>query len=141
MLADRPDLVATDSYADGVRNERVGETTAHLRPGSTTSTIRLQEPEAHRGTVDRVVADVESEVIGIEIPEGKVLAEMPEKVAMQSEFADYLLDFKMEGNILKITREMRYKKDHVPLEKYNEFSKFFEDVIKSDSRQIAFKNK
>lgn len=85
--------------------------------------------------------DFENERIIMELPKDKVLAEIPEKISLHSEFGSYTLDFRMNGDFLEIERSMQYRSKFVPLEKYYEFSRFFENIIKSDSRQLAFREK
>lgn len=84
-------------------------------------------------------SDIESETIRIKIPDGKKLVEIPETIKYSCNIADYMLDFKLKDNELIVTREMKYKDDYVPVDKYKEFSDFYENVISADTKQIGFK--
>jgi tetratricopeptide (TPR) repeat protein len=86
-----------------------------------------------------VSSDIERETININIPEGKKLVEIPETIRYSCNVADYMLDFKLEDHELIVTREMKYKDDYVPIDKYKEFSNFYENVISADTKQIGFK--
>ncbi len=85
--------------------------------------------------------DTEKEILTIEIPDDKVVAEIPEPVNISCMAAEYSMNYRREGNKLIATRILTFKNDYVPLEKYDEFSDFFEQVITADSKQIAFKDK
>jgi len=84
-------------------------------------------------------SDIERESISIKIPDGKKLVEVPETIRYSCNVADYMLDFKLKNNELIVTREMKYKDDYVPIDKYKEFSNFYENVISADTKQIGFK--
>ena len=83
--------------------------------------------------------DTEKEKLVIDIPEGKKLAEMHESIEYSCDVADFEMVFKHEGRKLIVTREMKIKGDFVPIDKFNEFRKFFENVITADNKLIAFK--
>lgn len=85
--------------------------------------------------------DVVSETLNIKIPEGKELTEAPANLHYSCNIADYNLDFTLVNDELIVKRQMKYKDDYVPLKDYNNFKKFFENVINADAKQIAFKEK
>ncbi len=81
--------------------------------------------------------DEEYSRVELEIPDGLKVSEVPESVSLKSEFADYEVTYKLEGNKLIGIRKVEYKNDVVPAEKYQEFKKFYEQMVESDNRQIA----
>lgn len=83
--------------------------------------------------------DSEIETITINIPENKVLAETPVSIQYSCPVADYTLTYKVDKNKIVSTRELKYKKDNVPLEEINSFSEFYKKVIAADAKQIALK--
>ncbi len=79
------------------------------------------------------------ESVDIEIPAGMQLAEMPESVHLSCDYAEYAKEFKKEGNTLHLTQKFIIKNDYVGLDGYSSFKDFIENVVESDSQQIAFK--
>jgi len=50
------------------------------------------------------------------------------------------MNYELKNNTLIVSREIRYHDDFVPTEAYNNFKQFFEKVVTSDMKQIAFKS-
>jgi tetratricopeptide (TPR) repeat protein len=86
-------------------------------------------------------SDVKDEILNIIIPDDKVLAEIPETVKINSRFADYLLEFRLEGNTINVHRSFIQKELNVKPSEYKDLQKFYNDVVKADETQIAFKAK
>lgn len=84
-------------------------------------------------------ADKEKETISITIPQGKTIAEMPKSLKFSCFLADYSIQYKLQGNKIIATREIVYKDDYVPVEKYTELKTFYSNVVTADAEQIAFK--
>lgn len=82
----------------------------------------------------------ESEVISIEIPKGKMLAEQPKPVSVSCPAADYSLSYKVNGSKVVITRVFKVKKDVVPTTEYAQLKDFFSKVVEADAKQFGFKN-
>ena len=84
-------------------------------------------------------AESSKEIMNIEIPKGKVLAEQPKSVTLTCSVADYSLTYTSTPGKLKAIREMKYKKDVVPIADYAQFREFFNKVAEADSKQIGFR--
>jgi len=84
-------------------------------------------------------ADTLEENLTIVIPENKTLAEMPKSVHLECKQADYLLEFKLKGNELKVHRIKINKDDIVSVGDYKEYKNFMEQLVNSDAQQIGFK--
>ncbi len=80
-----------------------------------------------------------SEELSIELPKGKVLAEMPKSVVINNSLISYNLTFKMLGAKLVATRVMKYNKEIVSPEEYASFKETFTKISEADARQVAFK--
>ena len=85
-------------------------------------------------------AELSRETMNIEIPKGKLLAEVPKSVTLSCSAADYSLTYSttIPGK-LKAVREIKYKKDVVSPEDYAQFREFFNKVTEADSKQLGFK--
>ncbi len=84
-------------------------------------------------------ADTIVENLTIAFPENKKLAEIPKSVHYSCNQADYSLKFNVEGNQLKVTREMVFRQNYVPVSDYTAYRSFIESVVNSDTQQIGFK--
>lgn len=80
-----------------------------------------------------------TEELTIELPKGKLLAEMPKSVVINNALVSYSLTFKMAGTKLIATRVMKYNKEIVSPEEYASFKETFTKISEADSRQVAFK--
>ncbi len=86
-------------------------------------------------------SDIRDEILNIQIPDDKVLAEIPETIKINSKFGNYILEFSLEGNTLIVHRSYVQKELNVSSSEYKDLQKFFNDIVKSDETQIAFKAK
>ena len=84
-------------------------------------------------------SDREFEKMELTIPQGKTVAEMPKSQKFSCFLADYSIEYKMQGNKITATREIIYKEDYVPVEKYKELKDFYTNIVNADAEQIAFK--
>ncbi len=82
--------------------------------------------------------DLNEEVVTIQIPEGKTIAELPENLVLKSEEVEYSLTFKIEGNQLIATRRLRYLKDELPPEHFSKAREIFTKIIEADHQNLAF---
>lgn len=85
--------------------------------------------------------DIENEEMSIEIPADMELVEIPEAVNFENGFAKYVMEYKLKGNVLNGKRIYEQKSDIVPPAKFKELKTFIEKIIKSDTKQIAFRKK
>lgn len=80
------------------------------------------------------------EVMTIQLPKDKALAEMPKNVVLSCPSADYSMTYTTPSpGVLKAVREFKRKKDIVPVAEYEAFREFFNKVAESDMKQIGFK--
>jgi tetratricopeptide (TPR) repeat protein len=85
-------------------------------------------------------SEASKEVMNIEIPKGKLLAEQPKSVILTCPAADYSLTYSTTATgKLKAVREIKYKSDIVTPEQYAQFREFFNKVAEADSKQLGFK--
>ncbi len=85
-------------------------------------------------------AETTREIMNIEIPKGKMLAELPKNVLLTCDAADYSLVYNTTTlGKLQAVREMKFKKDKVNPEEYAAFREFFNKVAEADTKQLGFK--
>lgn len=85
-------------------------------------------------------AETSREIMNIEIPKGKALAEVPKNVVLTCAAADYSLTYNSTTpGKLQAVREMKFKKDKVSPEEYAAFREFFNQVAEADTKQLGFK--
>jgi tetratricopeptide (TPR) repeat protein len=81
------------------------------------------------------------EVINLEVPKGKILAETPKNVSISCPAAEYTLTYSVPATgKLKAVREFKYKNGIVNPDEYAQFREFFNKVAEADAKQIGFKN-
>lgn len=84
--------------------------------------------------------EANTEVINVELPKGKVLAEQPKSVTISNNIADYSLTYNTSvPGKLTATRTIKFKKDKVGPAEYSEFRDFYNKVAEADTKQIGFK--
>ncbi len=84
-------------------------------------------------------AEAMSETLNLTLPTGKKLAEIPKPISLNSDFAEYKINFEIKGDKIKATRYFKIKKDIIEAKDYPKFREFFNRVIEADTKQIAFK--
>ena len=85
-------------------------------------------------------AEIETEVITLDIPKGKVLAEQPKSITLTCPAAEYTLTFKVTPAKVVVTRSMKIKKDVVSVSDYLLLKDFCSKVVEADTKQLGFKN-
>ncbi len=83
--------------------------------------------------------DYEYEKVIINIPDGKIIAEIPETVDVTNNFGSYSLAFHESDGKLIIERSLTFTKERITPEEYVEFKKFHNLIVKNDTQQLAFK--
>ncbi len=86
-------------------------------------------------------SDTILENMSLVIPEGMVLAELPKDVKINSPFLDYALTFKLESNVLAMTRLEVIKASVIEVEEYPEFKQILDKIVRSDDLQLGFREK
>jgi hypothetical protein len=84
--------------------------------------------------------DTVSERMEIILPDGMKAVEAEADIKYSCAQADYSLKIVADGNKLKTIRKVIYKKEYVTPEEYDNFKTFYNNVLKSDSRQILLKS-
>jgi hypothetical protein len=84
-------------------------------------------------------ADELKETITLDIPTGKILAEIPKNVTLTCPNYDYSLTFVVASGKVTVTRKIKMKKDVVPITDYTVFKDFCIKVAEADRKQIGFK--
>lgn len=80
------------------------------------------------------------EIINVELPKGKLLAEQPKSVSISNNIAEYSLTYNTSTpGKLTATRILKFKKQHVSPAEYAEFRDFYNKVAEADTKQIGFK--
>ena len=70
------------------------------------------------------------------IPAGYKLAEKPLPISLKSEFGNYNLDFKLEGDKLLVNRKITISKGNYPKEKFKEYAAFRKKTTNLDNTKI-----
>jgi tetratricopeptide (TPR) repeat protein len=83
--------------------------------------------------------EIMQETISLTLPAGKKLLEIPAPVNLSSDFADYKMTYEPKGDKLLIIRELKVKKDIIPVAQYAAFREFFNKIVEADTKQYAFK--
>lgn len=82
----------------------------------------------------------EKEVMTIEIPKGKVMAETPKTVKLDNKFVDYSLTYEIKENKLIATRNLKLKQKKIATTEYEEFKTTLSSISEADNKQIGFKD-
>jgi tetratricopeptide (TPR) repeat protein len=86
-------------------------------------------------------ADTLNEAIELILPTGYKPLEIIPNVYYSCPIADYVATYKFSKGILYASRKFIRKESVVPPKGYNEFNRFYENVLKEDERQIVFGSK
>lgn len=70
------------------------------------------------------------------IPPGFITGKLPEDILFTSEFGNYTLFFKEEGNKIVVKRKLVINKGIYSKEKFNEYVKFMNIIYKFDNTKI-----
>lgn len=86
-------------------------------------------------------SDDEFEELEISIPQNKTLVEVPQNKSFSNDFINYIIEFTLVGNKLKVVRNIEFIKDKILPENYNSFKEIMENIITSDQRILALRDK
>ena len=75
----------------------------------------------------------------IKLPDGFTVEEIPTGVSLKADFATYDRTYTLEGNILKVSERLVRQDARIPVARYGEVKKFYEDVIKAQKQQVVLK--
>lgn len=91
--------------------------------------------------VEYMREDTLREQLTVKLPKGFTVEEVPARVRLNSNVAEYSLAFKRSGNTLVATREFIRKKSRVEPEEYSAYKKFYNDALKEDEKQIVLRKR
>jgi hypothetical protein len=83
--------------------------------------------------------EINREVINMDIPAGKVLAEVPQNVSLSCPVATYSITFKASPGKLSAVRELKQTADILSVDDYAAFKTFYQKVAETYTKQIGFK--
>ncbi len=84
--------------------------------------------------------DIDS--IVYKIPKGYKIEGLPDEMNLVSSFGSFSSKITKDGDSgILYVRSLEIKEYEIPAEKYNEYRKFFSDVVKSDRSQVVLVNK
>ena len=75
----------------------------------------------------------------ISLPGGFNVEEIPENMPLETDFAAYDRAYLLEGNVLKITEKLVRRDARVPVSRYHEVKKFYQDVIQAQKQQVVLR--
>lgn len=80
-----------------------------------------------------------NEQITLELPEGKNILQLPEKVNLSNDFIEFSMESTQVGNKVILKRNFILKNDLVPADKTSAFNAFFKQIVDADNQQFAMK--
>lgn len=83
--------------------------------------------------------DVQSTVMRLELPEGTAVARKPEPVKIETEFGRFLLEGRVDGKKLIITRELSIKVPRITPTQYPAFREFMQTIDRADGEVIILR--
>lgn len=83
--------------------------------------------------------DTVTEEVEITLPAQYRPVDLPAPSRISSESGEYTLEFSMESNRLRAKRRYIYKSSYVEAGDYDAYKKFYNRIVKEDSRQILLK--
>jgi len=75
----------------------------------------------------------------IVLPNGFKVEEIPQNVALKTDFAAYDRTYTLDGIILKVVEKLVRQDARIPISRYPEVKKFYEDVIQSQKQQAVLR--
>lgn len=105
-----------------------------MRADDALSYEKRQFPIKSISSVDTVTEEVE-----ITLPEQYRPVDLPAPSRISSEAGEYILEFSLNDNRLRAKRRYIYKDSYVDVGDYDSYKKFYNRIVKEDSRQILLK--
>jgi hypothetical protein len=79
--------------------------------------------------------------LSIQIPASSRWSSLPDPVKVESPFGWYTLEYRQEGEALRVESVYQQNERIVPVERYGELRRFFEEILAAASRGIVIKSK
>ncbi|MCQ2178912.1 MAG: DUF3857 domain-containing protein [Bacteroidales bacterium] len=81
----------------------------------------------------------EKNVLNLSIPDGYSVEFLPEPVSLETEFAEYALDYSQNGNVLTVTERLKVKPCRLPPSSYDSYRSFTKSCSKAMQAKIVLK--
>ena len=78
-------------------------------------------------------------VTEISLPDGFTVEEIPQDVALKSDFATYDRTYALDGSTLKIAEKLVRNEARIPLARYPEAKKFYQEAIQAQKQQVVLR--
>lgn len=104
------------------------------------SSLKLQDDERQHD-IDLMFEYRNIDTVEIAIPAGFVTEAMPQPVTFANKFAQYKINYKVEGNKVLLTRLFERKAGRFPKSDYKELVKMYADMYKADRGKIVLVKK
>ncbi len=75
----------------------------------------------------------------ITFPQGFTVEEVPENVSLKTDFATFDRTYALTGGVLKITEKLIRQDARIPVARYAEVKKFYEDAIRAQKSQVVLR--
>lgn len=82
-----------------------------------------------------------TEILTLDIPDGKMMAEQPKPVKLTCPNAEYSINYTLKGTKLVAERKLKITNDVVSTANYSTVKDFFYKVFEYDTKQLGFKDK
>ena len=105
--------------------------------GSAQEDVRTDEPR--RYPVEFTAERAQIEDYTVHFPEGFKVEDLPDPVAIDTDFASYTSKTEVVGNALHYTREYRLKAMELPASRYGELTKFVGQVANDEHNQAILR--
>ncbi len=83
--------------------------------------------------------DIYETTVNIQAPAGITILEYPADKELSFKQCVYSVKFVKKGNQLKIIRKANLKREDIKPDDYDQFKKFFNDIVAIESKYIVFK--
>ena len=83
--------------------------------------------------------DVYETVVTIQFPAGQKILEIPANQNFSFKNSSYSVKYVKEGEKLKVYRNAKLKRDNIAPADYDQYKKFFNDIVEAESKYIVFK--
>lgn len=81
----------------------------------------------------------EKNILNVALPDGYSVEFLPEPVSLDTEFAEYALDYARNGNVLTVTETFKVKPCRLPASAYDSYRSFMKSFSKAMQAKIVLK--
>ncbi len=83
--------------------------------------------------------DVYETTVSIVLPAGQKFLEVPADQNFSFRGSTYAINYKQEGERLHVSRQVKLQRQNIAPSEYEQFKKFFNDIVEAESKYIPFK--